>query len=237
MHALRGLDLTVRDGETHCLLGTSGCGKTTALRLVNRLEEPDAGAVRVGGADVRAADVIALRRGIGYVVQSGGLFPHMDVARNVGIMCELEGQARPRVRARVHELLDLVGLPPAEFAARRPSELSGGQRQRVGVARALALDPPHLLLDEPFGALDPITRGQIQAEFRRLFAALRKTVLFVTHDLAEAFTLADRISIVREGAVVQTGTGDELTRTPADPFVTEFLAGRVPDPLPGREAP
>ena len=223
--ALDGVDLTVKAGELHALIGTSGCGKTTTLRLVNRLEEPTSGEVRVDGADVRSADPIRLRRGIGYVIQSGGLFPHWTVAQNVGALCELEGYAPGRTAARVEELLALVGLDPAKFGQRMPRELSGGQRQRVGVARALALDPAHLLLDEPFGALDPITRAELIQELQPLFARLGKTVLLVTHDLDEAFALGDRITLMDRGRVVQTGVADDFTARPADEFVARFVAG------------
>ena len=225
--AVSGLDLTIASGETHCLLGTSGCGKTTTLRLVNRLEEPTAGQVRVDGEDVATVDVIALRRRIGYVVQNGGLFPHMTVARNIGLLLQLEGRSAGVTRARVEELLELVNLPPADFADRYPGELSGGQRQRVGVARALALDPEVVLMDEPFGALDPITRAGIHEEFTGLLARVHKTVLLVTHDLAEAFRLGDRISVMNAGRVLQTGTPAELEAAPADPFVAEFLASQL----------
>ncbi len=226
--AVRGLDLEVPAGEIHCLLGTSGCGKTTTLRMVNRLEESTRGQVEVGGDDVANRDVFALRRRIGYVIQSGGLFPHMTVAQNVGLMCELVGQDEPRVEARVRELLEFVGLAPAEYTMRYPGELSGGQRQRVGVARALALDPEVILMDEPFGALDPITRRRMHDEFRRLFARMGKTVLLVTHDLEEAFALADRISIMEAGELVQSGTAEELVASPANDFVREFLRGVTP---------
>ncbi len=229
--AVRALDLVVREGETHCLLGTSGCGKTTTIRMVNRLEEPTRGQILLAGEDVAQLDVIRLRRRIGYVIQTGGLFPHMTVGVNVGVMCELEGWPKDRTEARVRELLELVNLPPDEYAARYPGELSGGQRQRVGVARALALDPAYVLMDEPFGALDPITRAQIHDEFRQLLREVRKTVLMVTHDLAEAFTLGDRISLMDRGSIVQTGTVEELKNQPATPFVAEFLAGHVTDGL------
>lgn len=227
--AVRDLDLTVVEGEVHCLLGTSGCGKTTTLRMVNRLLEPTRGRVLVGGQDVAKVDVYRLRRSIGYVVQTGGLFPHLDVARNVGILCELEDWPRERIESRVEELLRLVNLPAREYGRRRPSELSGGQRQRVGVARALALDPAYVLMDEPFGALDPITRSQLHQEFRGLLAKVRKTVLLVTHDLEEAFLLGDRISIMHRGRLVQTGTAAELRAAPRDEFVAEFLAGHIPE--------
>ncbi|MCA8941959.1 MAG: ATP-binding cassette domain-containing protein [Planctomycetes bacterium] len=222
--AVRGLDLVVRTGETHCLIGTSGCGKTTTLRMVNRLDTPSRGRILVGGQNVADADVFELRRNIGYVIQSGGLFPHLTVAENVGIMCALEGWPRARIDARVSELLDLVALQPSEFGARLPSELSGGQQQRVGVARALALDPDYVLMDEPFGALDPITRTQLHAEFGGLLEQVHKTVLLVTHDLGEAFSLGDRVTLMHRGELVQTGTRDDLVSNPATPFVSEFLA-------------
>ena len=227
--AVDDLTLRIEAGETHCLIGTSGCGKTTTLRLVNRLEEPTSGQVLVGGRDTVDADPYHLRRGIGYVVQSGGLFPHLTVERNVGVLCELESWARADVRARVHELLELVDLPPAQFAARYPHELSGGQRQRVGIARALALDPEHLLMDEPFGALDPITRSDVQRELRPLFRGLHKTVLLVTHDLSEAFMLGDRVTLMHGGRALQTGTRDDLTQRPASDFVAEFVRGHGGD--------
>lgn len=227
--AVEGLDLVVRDGETHCLIGTSGCGKTTTMRLVNRLEEPTRGRVLVDGEDVSGLDEFALRRRIGYVIQTGGLFPHMTVARNIGLMCDLEGWSAGSIQDRVRELLRLVNLPFEEFAGRYPAELSGGQRQRVGVARALALDPPHVLMDEPFGALDPISRAQLHEEFERLLRQVKKTVLLVTHDLGEAFRLGDRVSIMHRGALVQTGTEEELTTRPANAFVREFLAGHAGD--------
>ena len=221
--AVAGLDLRIHDGETHCLIGTSGCGKTTTLRLVNRLEDPTRGVVQVGGIDVRKLDVFELRRSIGYVIQSGGLFPHMTIERNVGILCELEKWPEGRIRERVHGLLELVGLAPGEFRRRYPAELSGGQRQRVGVARALALDPEYVLMDEPFGALDPITRSEIHAEFVKLLEKVHKTVVIVTHDLGEAFKLGDQVSVMHAGKLVRTGTEEELLQEPEDSFVGTFL--------------
>ena len=222
--ALDAVELEIADGEIHCLLGSSGSGKTTLLRLVNRLEEATSGRVLVDGVDVLERDAIELRRGIGYVIQEGGLLPHRSVARNVGLLCEIQEWDPERTRTRVDELLELVGLPGSEYRDRFPSELSGGQRQRVGVARALALDPEILLLDEPFGALDPRTRLHLQREFRQLQRRLQKTVVLVTHDVNEACTLADRISLLDEGRLVQSGDVDELRENPANDFVREFFA-------------
>ena len=204
------LDLTVHTGETVVLLGESGSGKTTTLRLVNRLLDPTEGTVRVEGRSTGSWDAVQLRRHIGYVIQEIGLFPHMTVARNVGVVPELQGWDRSRIEQRVHELLDLVGLEPDRFASRMPHELSGGQRQRVGVARALAADPPILLCDEAFGAVDPVTRAELQQEFRLLIRRLAKTVIFVTHDVREAVALADRIVVFAAGMTRFIGTVAEF---------------------------
>jgi osmoprotectant transport system ATP-binding protein len=203
---LDALDLEVRRGETLVLLGESGCGKTTTLRLVNRMLLPTAGEVLVEGRDTREWDAIELRRRTGYVIQDAGLFPHFTVGRNVGLVPTLEGWEEGRVRVRVEEMLRLVGLDPERFAARFPAELSGGQRQRVGVARALAADPPLLLLDEPFGALDPLTRASLQREFAALQRRLAKTVVFVTHDVREALLLGTRVALMSAGRVVLLDT-------------------------------
>lgn len=221
--ALEGFDLSVDKGETVCLIGTSGSGKTTALKMVNRLVEPTAGRILVGGRDITGLDVIALRRSIGYVIQSGGLFPHMTVAENIGLLLKLEKWEKPRIKERVGELLDLVSLEPNEFSERRPGELSGGQQQRVCVARALAFDPDIVLMDEPFGALDPITRAELQAEFQNLRDKVGKTVLLVTHDLNEAFKLGNRIALLEQGRLIQVGTAGELRERPANKFVAEFV--------------
>ena len=196
------LNLSVASGETFVLLGESGCGKTTTLRLVNRLLAPTSGEVLVEGKPTTEWDAIRLRRRTGYVIQEAGLFPHFTVAENVALVPSLEKWDEERTRARVEELLSLVGLEPAQFAGRYPRELSGGQRQRVGVARALAADPPLLLMDEPFGALDPLTRAALQKEFAELKSRLRKTVIFVTHDVREALLLGSRIALMAGGKIV-----------------------------------
>lgn len=225
--AVDDVSLRIARGEVLCLIGTSGCGKTTTMKMINRLVEPTAGEIRVGGIDVCEREPTALRRGIGYVIQRGGLFPHMTVAGNVGLLCRLEGWEPARIRARVAELLELVNLPPDEIGPRYPRELSGGQRQRVGVARALALDPAVVLMDEPFGALDPITRKQIHAEFGELRDRVGKTIVLVTHDLAEAFTLGDRVALMDRGRIVQLGTEADFRERPATPFVEEFVHEHV----------
>jgi osmoprotectant transport system ATP-binding protein len=208
-----GLSLDVRRGETLVLLGESGCGKTTTLRLINRLLAPTSGAVLVGGRDTRDWDEIELRRRTGYVIQEAGLFPHFTVGRNVALVPTLQGWGEGRVRARVAELLELVGLDPARFAGRYPSELSGGQRQRVGVARALAADPPLLLMDEPFGALDPLTRAALQREFAALRRRLGKTVVLVTHDVREALALGTRVALMSAGRIVLLDTPGGFLRS------------------------
>jgi osmoprotectant transport system ATP-binding protein len=199
---LRSVTLAVDRGETIALVGRSGAGKSTLLRLVNRMLTPSAGRVTVDGRDTREWDAIRLRRQVGYVIQDVGLFPHMTIGENVAVVPRLEGWPEPRVAERTRELLDLVGLPPAEFAGRRPNQLSGGQRQRVGVARALAVDPPILLMDEPFGALDPVTRAEVRDEFTQLKKRLRTTVVIVTHDIAEAFALGDRVGVLDAGDLI-----------------------------------
>lgn len=199
---LRDVTFTVEPGETVALVGRSGAGKSTVLKLINRMLEPDNGTVRVDGRDTRAWDSTSLRRHTGYVLQEVGLFPHMTVSRNVGLVPTLLQWAPARIQSRTAELLDLVGLPADEFERRWPDELSGGQRQRVGVARALAADPPIVLMDEPFGSLDPITRAELHREFRRIQQRIRKTVVLVTHDMREAFALADRVGVLEDGRLV-----------------------------------
>lgn len=214
--------LTVETGDVLALVGRSGAGKTTLLKLVNRLLLADAGAVLVEGRDTREWEPIALRRRVGYVLQDVGLFPHMSVAGNIAIVPRLSGWEASRVTARVRELLDLIGLPPEPFASRWPDELSGGQRQRVGVARALALDPPILLMDEPFGALDPITRAELHVEFHRIQNRLRKTVIVVTHDMGEAFALGTKLGVLDGGTLVACGPPAAIVAS-RDPRVRRLL--------------
>lgn len=221
--AVDGLSFGVKEGETLVLIGTSGCGKTTTLKMINRLVEPTEGTIELDGEDISGLDPVELRRGVGYVIQSIGLFPHMTVGKNVGVVPELIGWPEEKVRGRVEELLSMVGLDPEVYADRYPVELSGGQNQRVGVARSLAADPPVVLMDEPFGALDPITREQLQNEFLALLEKIKKTIVFVTHDIFEAVKIADRIALMDEGRLVQIGTPREIVEEPAEEFVEEFL--------------
>jgi osmoprotectant transport system ATP-binding protein len=206
------------------LLGASGSGKSTLLRTVNRLVVPQSGAVYLGGQDVAAQDPVALRRGIGYVIQAVGLFSHMTVAQNISVVPSLLGWERARIDRRVNELLDLVGLDPQRYRSRYPRQLSGGEQQRVGVARAIAAEPPVLLMDEPFGAVDAIVRRSLQDEIRRIARTLRTTILFVTHDVDEALRLADRIVVMQDGHVEQQGTPEELLTAPATPYVSRLFA-------------
>ena len=212
---LRDVSFTVAPGETLALVGRSGAGKSTILKLINRMLEPHSGRVLVAERDTREWDSTALRRQTGYVLQEVGLFPHMDVSRNVGVVPTLSQWPAERIATRTHELLELVGLPAREFGARWPDQLSGGQRQRVGVARALAVDPPVVLMDEPFGSLDPVTRAELHAEFRRIQSQVKKTVVLVTHDMREAFALADRIGVLDQGALVACESPDGLRRSTA----------------------
>jgi osmoprotectant transport system ATP-binding protein len=222
--APRDLDLDILDGEITVLVGPSGCGKTTTLRLINRLVEPTTGRVVIDGEDVALVDPVALRRRIGYVIQQIGLFPHLTVAANVATIPRLLGWTRARQQERVDELLHLVGLDPSIYRDRYPHELSGGQQQRVGVARALGADPPLLLMDEPFGALDPITRIRLQDELLAIQAGVKKTIVFVTHDIDEAVKIGDRIAIFAEdGTLAQHATARELLAGPATPFVESFV--------------
>ena len=222
--AVDDLSLVVPAGEICVLVGPSGGGKTTAMKMVNRLIDISEGDITIGGRSVRSLDAIELRRGIGYVIQQVGLFPHMSVADNVATVPRLLGWPKARIQERVDELLDLVELPAVDYRARYASQLSGGERQRVGLARALAADPPAMLMDEPFGALDPITRARLQHELLRIQAEVQKTIIFVTHDIDEAILMGDRIAILREGGVLaQYDTPEALLAHPADDFVARFV--------------
>lgn len=230
VRALRDASLSIAAGETVALVGASGSGKTTLLRMFNRMVEPTEGRVLVGGASVVDLDPIELRRHTGYVQQEGGLLPHWTVGRNVALVPELLGWPPARRAARADELLDLVGLDPATYRERRPRSLSGGQRQRVALARALAAEPGVILLDEPFGALDALTRVDMQDEFLRLKRRVGATMVLVTHDLREALRLADRIAVLRDGRILQTGDRDELLRSPADEWVATLFSRVAGEP-------
>jgi osmoprotectant transport system ATP-binding protein len=221
--AVDRLTLTVPEGAVCVLIGPSGCGKTTTMRIINRMIEPDEGTVTVNGRNVMDVDPVTLRRHIGYVIQQVGLFPHWSIADNVATVPRLLGWGERKTAARVDELLSLVGMEPATYRGRFPRELSGGQKQRVGVARALAADPPVMLMDEPFGAIDPITRTRLQDEFLRILHGLRKTIVFVTHDIDEAIRMGDRIAIMKDGALVQYDTPEGILSAPADAFVEAFV--------------
>ncbi|WP_406134968.1 betaine/proline/choline family ABC transporter ATP-binding protein [Streptomyces sp. NBC_01089] len=221
--AVDDLSFDVAEGELVTLVGPSGCGKTTTMMMVNRLIEPTSGRILVDGKDISGIDPVRLRRGIGYVIQQVGLFPHRTVLDNTATVPALVGWKKARARERAAELLDLVGLDPGTYGSRYPAQLSGGQRQRVGVARALAADPPVLLMDEPFGAVDPVVRERLQNEFLKLQAAVRKTVLLVTHDIEEAVRMGDRIAVYGEGRIEQFDTPGAVLGTPATPYVAEFV--------------
>ncbi|WP_416447334.1 ABC transporter ATP-binding protein [Leucobacter sp. HNU] len=221
--AVRSLSLDVAEGQTTVFVGPSGCGKTTSLRMINRMIEPTAGRISIGGIDAATLAKAELRRGIGYVIQNAGLFPHRTVAQNIATVPRLNGVPAPKARDRAMQLLELVGLPP-EFAGRYPSQLSGGQQQRVGVARALAAEPRVILMDEPFSALDPVVRAELQEEFSRLGPELGTTIVFVTHDIDEAIRLGDRIAVFEPGGVLaQYAAPEELLETPASEFVAQFV--------------
>jgi osmoprotectant transport system ATP-binding protein len=221
--AVRNISFDVNEGELLALVGESGCGKTTTLKMINSLIEPSSGKIVVADEDTSMTDPIILRRKIGYVFQEIGLFPHMTVAENIAVVPRLLGWARDKIKNRIHELLQLLGLSPSVFANKFPAELSGGQRQRVGVARALAAGQKILLMDEPFGALDPITRANIQEEFSSLRTRLGLTIVMVTHDMAEALILSDRIAVMQAGEIVSTGSPYEMLSNPGHPYAEKLL--------------
>jgi osmoprotectant transport system ATP-binding protein len=221
--AVKDLNLKIDEGELVTLIGPSGCGKTTTLKMVNRIIEPTSGVIYVNGKDIRKLDPVHLRRGIGYVIQQIGLFPNMTIAQNITVVGKLLGWSKAKCLERAAELLHLVDMNPDIYLYRFPKELSGGQQQRIGVLRALAAEPDIILMDEPFGALDPITREQLQVELKNLQEKLRKTIIFVTHDMDEALKIADRIVLMKEGVVVQSAPPDEMLRHPADAFVSSFI--------------
>src|SRR6516165_3217768 len=223
-YAVRDVSLRVAAGQMLVLLGGSGCGKTTTLKMINRLIEPTSGRIEVNGLDVRAADPVQLRRGIGYVFQGIGLFPHLPIAENVAVVPKLLGWPKERIDKRTDELLDMVHLPPAEYRDRLPGQLSGGQQQRVGFARALAAGPQVMLLDEPFGALDPVTRDELRGEFVQLRKRLGLTAVMVTHDMTEALLSADLIAVMNAGRLLRLGTPRELLADPGDDFVAALLS-------------
>ncbi|MEO6944887.1 MAG: ATP-binding cassette domain-containing protein [Lacisediminihabitans sp.] len=222
-----GISLRIRPGEMLVLIGSSGCGKSTTLRMINRLVEMTSGDILVEGRNIQTLDPVELRRGIGYVIQNVGLMPHLTIAQNVGFVAKLMKWPSQKINSRVEELLNTVGLEPGRFRDRYPRQLSGGQQQRVGVARSLMLDPPVILMDEPFGAVDALLRRQLQQEMLQLQERLHKTIVLVTHDIAEAFILGDRIAVMSNGRLLQCGSPSELISEPADQVVTDLLADSV----------
>ncbi len=225
--AVSSVSFDLAKGRTLALIGPSGCGKTTMLKMLNRLEEPTSGEISILGLNILDQDPVQVRRQIGYVIQRGGLFPHWTVQRNISMVPKLVGWESARTNGRVTELLELMGLDPEEYRTRYPAELSGGQQQRVGIARALAADPPVILFDEPFSALDPITRNQMQREFLRLKEVVQKTMVFVTHDIQEALLLGDEVLLLKAGEVQQYGTPEQLRSRPENAFVKEFLEAEL----------
>lgn len=221
--ALKNINLELKEGEITVLIGPSGCGKTTTMKLINRLINPSSGSILIHGKDISTLDPVKLRRKIGYVIQNIGLFPHMSIAKNVGVVPRLQKWEKAKIEARVDELLRLVGLDPEVYRNRYPSELSGGQQQRIGVIRAMAANPDVILMDEPYSALDPISREQLQDELIRLQQELKKTIVFVTHDMDEAIKIADTIVLMKDGEVVQTGHPEQILRRPANDFVRSFI--------------
>lgn len=221
--AVDAVSLDIEPGEFVVLLGPSGCGKTTLMKMINRIYEPTSGTIEIDGVDVNSRDEADLRRQIGYVIQQTGLFPHMKIEANVAVVPELLKWDKSKTKARVRELLDLVGLPADDYADRYPTQLSGGEQQRVGLARALAVEPPTMLMDEPFGALDAITRRRLQDELVRIHHAISQTVVFVTHDIEEALRLADKIAVMRDGHIEQYGTPLEIMQSPVNDFVADLV--------------
>ncbi|MEK3889158.1 ABC transporter ATP-binding protein [Bacillus sp. FSL K6-3431] len=221
--AVNSLDLQIEDGEFFVLIGPSGCGKTTTLKMMNRLIDPTSGVISIDNEKIDSYDIHELRWNIGYVLQQIALFPHMTIDENIAVVPELKKWGRDKTRSRVNELLEMVGLDPAVYRARKPEELSGGQQQRIGVARALAADPRLILMDEPFSALDPISREKLQDDVLTLQRTIQKTIVFVTHDIQEALKLGDRICIMRDGGIVQIGTPEEIVQHPVNDFVKEFV--------------
>ena len=224
LNAVDHVSLTIEEGEFITILGSSGCGKTTLLKLINRLYEPTEGSIHLFGTDISSMDVVKLRRSIGYVIQQVGLFPHMTIYENIATVPHLLKWSEDKIRIRVDELLRLVGLEAAEYKKRYPSQLSGGQQQRIGLLRALAVDPRLMLLDEPFGALDAITRLSLQDELTRIHGGLKKTFVFVTHDINEAFKLGNRVIVMNRGKILQFDTPRQIVRDPADDFVASLIA-------------
>jgi osmoprotectant transport system ATP-binding protein len=220
---LNNFSLSIPQGKIITIIGPSGCGKTTLLKMVNRLIEPDEGSIIVDGSDIKELDPVQLRRNIGYVIQQIGLFPHMTIEENISIVSRLKGEKKKALTSRVEELLELIGLEPKAFRHRYPHELSGGQQQRIGVARALFSNPSIILMDEPFSALDPISRVQLQNELKKLNKQLKKTIIFVTHDIEEALKIADHIILLHQGQVVQYATPAEILNHPANDFVRQFI--------------
>ena len=225
VNAVSEFTLSIAEGELLAIIGPSGCGKTTVLKMLNRLVEPTSGRILLNGEDIRTLDPIALRRNMGYVIQQVGLFPHMNILENITVVPDILGWPLEKQRTRAYELLELIDMNPSEFARRYPYQLSGGQQQRIGVLRALAADPAVILMDEPFGAVDPLTRTKLQQELKTLQTRLHKTILLVTHDIDEAFRLADRVLLMQGGRIVQLGRAAELLDHPATPFVREYVGG------------
>jgi len=224
--AVHNLSFEIESGSICMFVGPSGCGKTTTMKMINKLIHPSSGTILIDGRDIETVDTIELRLGIGYIIQDIGLFPHMTVGENIAVVPGELGWKKDRIGARIDELLELVELDPRVFRNKKPNELSGGQKQRVGVARALAGDPPVMLMDEPFGALDPISRAKLQDEFLGIQKKIRKTIVFVTHDIEEAIKMGDSIAVMRRGDIVQLGSPMEILSSPADPFVSELIGGR-----------